>query len=360
MIQPTNIEPASREAAFGMALAAARASRMEPHIKPPKIGELLLAVVGAKDVEAQALSFVRRFAKSDAEIHSAAPSGSDPASEVRRLAMELGVHWLCLVAHRGSGAMSLFVRGDVERTLRASPCPVICIPESLQSVAERPPAKEDAFPIRRVLAPIKLSLHARRQVENAVAVAERFGAKLDLLGVDELLRNPGGSRMVNHREAKRLQTRAIKVELANLADEVIPTSMRGRIMVSLGFPLFYATTRWARELNSGLVVLAVPTRLWTSQGRIDVGTERILHRVECPVICIPEHGELRKNRHEVQSRVRRRHRRRNWHTPSRLSLQHGLRPFPKCKDFSATRHELVAPKNNLIRLDAYETQITGS
>ena len=356
----TNIEPTSREAAFGMTPSAVRASRMESTVKPPQIGERWLAVVGSEDAEAQALSFVRRFAKNDAEIHSVRPSGSDPASEVCRLAMELGVHWLCLVAHRGSGAMSLFVRGDVESTLRASPCPVICIPKSCQSVAERPSANGEALPIRRVLASIKLSLHARRQVENAVAVAERFGAKLDLLGVHELLRNPGGSRMVNHREAKRLQTRAIKVELANLADEVIPTGMRGRILASVGFPMFYATNRWARELNVELVVLAVPTRLWTNQGRIDVGTERILHRVECPVICIPEHSELRKVRHEVLSRVPQRHWRSDWHTPSRLSLRHGLRPFPKCKDSSAMWHELVAPTNNLKRFDAYETKITGS
>lgn len=360
MILRTNIEPANREAAFGMTPSAIRASRMEPHIQLPKIGECWLAVVGPEGAGAQSLSFVRRFAKNDAEIHSVTPSESDPASEVRRLAMELGVHWLCMVAHRGSGAMSLFVRGDVERTLRASPCPVICIPESRQPVAERASASEDASPMRRVLTPIKLSLHARRQVENAVAVAERFGAKLDLLGVDELLRNPDGSRIVSHREAKRLQTRAIKKELANLADEVIPTRMRSRILASVGFPLFDATTRWARELNAGLIVLAVPTQLWTNQGRIDVGTERVLHRAECPVICIPEHGELSTRRHEVQSRVRRPHERRDWHAPSRLPFRHGLRPFPKCKDFDAARHESVASTTNLKRFDTYETQITGS
>jgi len=359
MILPTNIEPASRETAFGMALTATRATRIEPHINAPKIGERWLAVVGSEDAEAQSLSFVRRFAKNDTEIHSVTPSGSDPASEVRRLAMELGVHWLCLVAHRGSGAMSLFVRGDIEKTLRVSPCPVICIPESLQSVAERPSASGDTFPIRRVLVPIRPSLHARRQVENAVAVAERFGAKLDLLGVDELLRATDGLRTVSHRAAKRLQTQAIKKELAKLAEEVVPNPMRGRIRVSLGFPLFYATTHWARELNSESVVLAVPTRLWSYQGRIDVGTERILHRVGCPVICIPEHDELRKDRHEVLSRIRQHHRRRNWHTPSHLSLKHGLRPFPKCKDLRATRHESIA-STNLKRFDTYETKITGS
>ena len=354
MILRTNIEPSSREAAFGMTPSATRAVRMEPHINSPKIGERWLAVVGS-DAEAESFSFVRRFARNNAEIHSVIPSGSDPADEVRRLAMKLEVHWLCLVARRGSGVMSVFLRGDVEKTLRASPCPVICIPESFRSIAERSSVNKDALPICRVLAPIKLSLHTRRQVENAVAVAERFGTKLDLLGVDEILRATDGLRTVSHREAKRLQIQATKMELAKLAEELIPNRLRGRILASVGIPLFYATTRCARELNSELVVLAAPTRLWTNQRRIDVGTERILHRVECPVICIPEHSELRKNRHEVPIRVPRRPRRRDWPTVSRLSLRHGLRPFPKCKSFNATRRELVAPTNNLKRFDAYET-----
>lgn len=359
MILRTNNEPASRETALGMTPSAISASRMESTVEPPKIGERWLAVIGSGDAGAQAFSFARRLGNNDAEIHLVTPSESDLASEVRRLAMELGVHWLCLVAHRGSGAMSLFVRGDIERTLRASPCPVICIPESRQSVAERLSANGDALSIRRVLAPIKLSLQARRQVENAVVVAERFGAKLDLLGVVEHLRNSDGPRIVSHREAKRLQTQAIKKELAKLAEEVVPNRMRGRLRISLGFPLFHATTHWARVLNSELVVLAVPTQLWTNRGRIDVDTERILHRVECPVICIPEHDELRKDRHEVLSRIRQHHRRRNWHTPSRPSLRHGPRPFPQCKDLRATRHESIA-STNLKRFDNYETKITGS
>lgn len=201
MIMRTNIEPARREAAFRMALTATRVVRIEPHIKPPKIRERWLAVVGSEDANAQSLRFVRRFAKNDDEIRSVTTSGTDPASGVHGLAMEHGVHWLCMLAHRGSLVVPHFLLGEVERTLRASPC---------------------------------------------------------------------------------------------------------------------------------------------------------------PVICIPEHGELRKDRHEVLSRVRRRHRRRNWHTPSRLSLSHGLRPFPKRKDFSAMRNELVAPTINPKRFDPYETKNTDS
>lgn len=333
---------------------------MEPTVASPKNGERWLTVVGSKDAESQCLGFVRRFAKGDAEIHLAKPSGSDSANELRRLAIALEVDWLCMVAERGMGLMSLFLRSDVERILRAAPCPVICIPEFPLATRERQSLSQKADAIRRILVPIKFLLQSRGQVENAVAVAERFGAKLDLLGVREHLRNPDASRTVSYREAKRLEIRAVKKELSNLADETIPNRMRGRLLVSVGFPLFYAATRWARELDSHLVVLAAPTGLWTSEGRIDVGTERILHGVGCPVICIPEHGEPSNGRRAVVRRTRAHDQRRDWHAPSRFSLRQGLRRVPKCKGLNASRHEAVASTINQKRFDAYETANIGN
>lgn len=324
---------------------------MEPSVESPKTGDRWLAVADSEDSESQCVSFIRRFATRDAEIHLAKPSGPDPADHVRRLAIALEVDWLCMVAERGKGLMSLFLRSDVERILRAAPCPVVCIPESPSATGEPQSPSQKAKPIRRILAPIRIPLQSRGQVENAVAVAERFEAKLDLLGVQEQLRNLGVLRSVSHREAKRLQIQAVKKELSNLADELIPNRMRGRLLVSVGLPLFYATTRWARKLNSHLVMLAAPTRLWTSEGRIDGGTQRILHRVGCPVICIPKHGELSTRSHKPVGAVKQCHRRRDRHTPSRLSL--GL--VPKCKDLRGTRHELFASTMNRKHFDAYET-----
>lgn len=324
---------------------------MEPSVESPRTSERWLAVADSEDSESQCVSFIRRFAKRDAEIHLAKPSGLDPADHVRRLAIALEADWLCMVAERGIGLMSLFLRSDVAKMLRAAPCPVICIPESSLIIGELESMNKKVNPVHRVLAPIKFPLPNRVQVENAVAMAERFEAKLDLLGVDELLRKPDHLRTLRPREAKRLQIRAVKKELSNLADEVVPSRVRGRLLVSMGFPLFYATTRWARELESHLVTLAVPTRLWISEGRIDGGTERILHRVGCPVICIPEHSELSTRSHKPVDALRQRYRRRDRHTPSRLSL--GL--VPNCKDLRGSRHELFSSTINQKRFDAYET-----
>lgn len=360
MILPTNIEPANRGTAFGQVPNGVRASWMEPTVETRKIGERWLVVVGSEDAESRCLSFVQRFAKGEAEIHWVRPSGPDPANEVRRLAITLEVDWLCLVAERGVGLMSLFLRSDVERILRAAPCPVVCIPETIAPGGNEDSWRQDFRSVRRILVPIKPSPNSRWIVEQAVGVAERLRAKLDLLGVVEVVRNPEGSPVVSRRNALRMQNRAIRYELAHLAEARIPKRMRGRRLISAGFPLFYATTRWARELNSHLVMHAAPTRLWTSEGRIDGGTERILHSAGCPVICIPERGDLITRPREAVASVKQCHRRSDWHTPPRLSLRPRPRPVPKCKDFSAMRHELVVSNTNLKRFDTYETQITGS
>lgn len=358
MISPTNIEPDHRATAFGTLPNGIRASSAEPTAESPKNGERWLAVVGSEDTKSHCLSFARQFAKGETEIHWVKPLGLHSANEVRRLAIALDVDWLCMVTRRGKARMSLFLRGDVERNLRAAPCPIFCIPESYPPTGASPSANRDAMPIRRVLAPINLSSSGRRQVENAVAVAERFGARLDLLGVQEHLRNPDFLRTVGQREKKRLQIQAVKKELSNLADEVIPNRMRGRILANVGFPLFYATTSRARELNSGLVVLAVPSRLWINQGRIDVSTERILHGAGCPVICIPEHRKLTRSGRPVRSQVRRRHRRKDRHARPHLSSRDAIRALPERN--RAMRHRSAALTTNPKRFDAYETQITNS
>lgn len=359
MILPTNIEPAKRGTAFGQVPNGVMASWLDSTVEPPKIGERWLVVVGSQDAESQCLSFVRRFAKGDAEIHLTKLSGPDPANEVRRLAIALEVDWLCMVAQRGTGLMSLFLTRDAEKILRTSPCPVICIPESVAPAGNEESLSPDPTLVRRILVPIKPSPNSHWLVEQAVGVAERFRAKLDLLGVAELVRNPEGSPVVSRRNALRMQSRAMRNKLAHLADGRVPKRMRGRRLVSLGFPLFNATTRWARELDSHLIMLAAPMRLWISEGRIDGGTERILHRVGCPVIYIPEHGELSPRPLENVAAVKQCHQRRAGQTPSWLSLTHGFSPVPTCKDLRGTRHESVTCNLNHKRFDAYETKNTG-
>lgn len=264
-------------------------------------GERLLVVIGSDGTRARCLEFARRFAGASAEIHVMKPTSADPADEIRRMAIALEADWLCMVAHARSGAMSLFLTSDDERILRTAPCPVVCIPESLPPGREVQSAASASRPIRRILVPINSSGNDH-VAKHAVRLAKRFGARLDLLGVEELIQRPGGSPTLSFSRVRGARRLAFRDELTALADEVVPKHRRGRKTVSLGLPLFYATLTSARELMPDLITLGVPTRRWVAHGRIDVGTERILRGAECPVICFPEpnvssgtasHNELR-------------------------------------------------------------------
>jgi hypothetical protein len=361
MFLPTNIETTRPGAAFEKARTATTDSRAKPGIKSARFLERWLVVVGSEAAQAQCLRSIQQFTNINAELHFVTPTSPDPASEVRRLAIALEADWIWMVAERGAGMMSLFLRDDAEKILRAAPCPVVCIPAVPGSGGAHPPAKVAALPVRRVLAPLKRSSLSRRQIENAVAVAMRFGTKLDLLGVDERLRDPDGSRTVSHRRAKRQRIQTMKMELADLAGAVIPRRLRGRILVSVGLPLFHATTHWARELNSSLIMHAVPTQLWHRHGRIDLETERILHGAAGPVICVPEHHcKLDMNCPEVLCRIRRQPRRRDWPIPSRRSLRRDRRPTTKFRGLGAARRGALAAPTNPKLLNAYETKITSS
>ena len=250
--------------------------------------ERVLVVVGAGELTSQCLDFARRFASdSGAEIHPVKPTSADPADEIRRMAIALEADWLCLVTHAGPGAMSLFLTGDDERILRTAPCPVVCIPESLPPGREVQSAASASRPIRRILVPINSPSNGH-VAKHAVRLAERFGAKIDLLGVEELVRSSGDSSALSFNSVRNARRLAFRDELTALTDEVVPKHRRGRKSVSLGLPLFYATLTSARELRPDLITLGVPTRRWAAHGRIDVGTERILRGAECPVICFPE------------------------------------------------------------------------
>lgn len=280
-IEPTRLRKPREEVSM---VTAGRCAR--PSFTVTRGREGFLVVTDSDQTEAQCLDFVRRFAGPNAEIHLLKSTGAEAAVEVSRLATATGVNWVCLVAQRGEGLRSLFLTKDVEKILRTSPRPVICIPESYAPASNNPESSVDLMSVRRILVPIRPTTNSRWIVEQAMELAERFGAKLDLLGVEEVVRQPDGSRVVSHRSAQRQQARAMRDELIHLTAGAIPNRLRGRRSVSLGLPLFYAALRSARELNPDLIVLSVPNGLWSARERIDVATERILHRAPCPVICL--------------------------------------------------------------------------
>lgn len=211
---------------------------------------------------------------------------ADPSGEVRRNAIALDADWICMVVHGGPGIMTLFLKSEDEQILRAAPCPVVCIPEPLRRGGEAGFAGGALRPIKRILVPMDPARANDDIMSSAVALAIRFGARIDSLRVEEIHR-PLASTDRGLRGVRRAPRLARKGELVTF-EEIIPKRLRGRKAVRFGLPLFFAVTHAAREFQSDLIVLAAPTRRWKAHARVDFRTERILRGTSCPVVCIPE------------------------------------------------------------------------
>jgi len=145
-----------------------------------------------------------------------------------------------------------------------------------------------------------------------------------------------------------------------LAEEATAKRLRGRKAVRLGLPLFEAAIRTARELQSDLIVLVMPTRRWNAYERIDVGIERILRCAICPVICISDRDVrdgAAPNRELSAASLRDRHE--SW------LIQRRPGGVTRHQSFCAemVRQELkspLSPINNTNIYDPYETEIACS
>lgn len=292
MYRPTDIESTSRWTSPGVAPQAHRSAISPLVALNPDSRDLrdrVLAVIGSGRTGAQCLKFARQFAdRVGAQTQMFKPEGAELAIEVRRKALALGADWLCLVARGGPGLLTVFLHREDEKILRAAPCPVVCPPEAeLARTALRP--------VKRILVATNYPIDNRDVMLSAVALAKRFEAKIDLLGLEEVVRQPFDSPALTSGGMRKARRLAIRAGLAQLRGSVVPRRWRGRLKVSVGLPLFYATIQAARELQSDLIVVSAPTRRWNAHGRIDVGTERILRAATCPVICVPE----REGRHDA-------------------------------------------------------------
>lgn len=343
MYWPNDILTTRRRTSLGVAPRARRSASSSAIVLNSDTHdpmERVLVVIGSERTGAHCLEFARLFAdRGGAEIRALQPNVADPASEVRRAALTLGADWLCMVVHGGPGLMTVFLNSEDEEILRRAPCPVVCLPE-----AEL--ARTVLRPVKRILVATNNPTGNHDMMLSAVGLAECFTAKIDLLGVEEVVRQPVGSPALKHgggiRKGRRL---AIRDGLAQLRGSVVPQRRRGRLKVSLGLPLFYATIQAARELQSDLIMLSVPTRRWQANSRIDIGTERILRTATCPVICVPE----RDGRADVIP-----------DGSSSATLLRNAEAF-RARRESAGRVDLAEERVNENNFDDYyESEITGS
>ncbi len=141
----------------------------------------------------------------------------------------------------------------------------------------------DPVRIRHILVPMDFSELARQALYHAIPLASGFGAKISLLHVVELPVYPTEMGTVVVHQERTLQ--ASRKELAALGEQLIPASLRGRVLVCMGRP-YEEIANTARRLKVDLIVLT--THGYTGLKHVLLGStaERVVRHAPCPVLTV--------------------------------------------------------------------------
>ena len=151
--------------------------------------------------------------------------------------------------------------------------------------------------IKRILTTTDFSKHARPAIDYALFVAERFGARVDVLHVWELpidvlpdwiVQAPGeppqaASELVRGRAARRME--ALTVELRQRFENV-------HGLLENGEPADAILRVGAREAHD-LIVMSTHGRTGLSRAWTGSVAEQVVRRASCPVVTLRDPAEAR-------------------------------------------------------------------
>lgn len=165
-----------------------------------------------------------------------------------------------------------------EKIVRRALCPVLTVP---------PAAEADG--IDRILVPVDFSEHARLALAHAAALAEEFGARLDVLHVlyDLTFPNAYGLEPTGVLGPETLERS--REALARLAEEVGPSGVRWEAHTQIGYAAS-DIVHFAERHGTDLIVMT--THGWTGLKHFLLGsvTEKVVRHASCPVFRIHSFG----------------------------------------------------------------------
>ncbi len=206
-----------------------------------------------------------------------------PAMAILEYADEHDVD-LIVMGTRGRHGVERFLSASVaEEVVRQAKCPTLTVRTG-----------EEAVPVRavqRVLVPLDFSASARLQVAHAAALAEGYGAQVDLLHVIEEAVFPTvygidpGTPPTAEIEARSEEA------LRQLAEEVVaPGGLRAAVHVRTGHPV-RDILAFADKQESDLVVMATHGRTGLERFLIGSVAEKVVRAASCPVFTVRPFGK---------------------------------------------------------------------
>lgn len=208
------------------------------------------------------------------------------APAILQYAEEHDIDLIVMGTHGRRGVRRVLMGSVTEEVVRLSECPVF-------TVGGHDTCEAD-WSIRRILAPVDLSDHARRTEHHAAALAEAYGARLDLLFViDEAMLPVGsfpivGTAHVSPDEAKRRATKALKRHTADL-EKAFPTIGSVGAVVRIGRPASDIVD-FAGEHDVDLVVVGTHGRSGVQRLLLGSVAEQVIRTAPCPAFAVKSYG----------------------------------------------------------------------
>lgn len=297
ILMPTDFSEGSKDA-LPYAVGAAREMGAELSVvhvvHPPPAAELLAfgVVLDEKLLMQEARKQLRKFREREipSEIAgSAVVMKGTPWEEITRLAAERKFDLIVTATHGRGGLKHLWYGSTAERVVRHAPCPVL-------SVRQRPICVflpgENPIRARRILAPTDFSELSITALQQAVALAKRFEARIDLIHVNE----PTPYTDADYAYLAMVESalcESVNGELARLHAAVPGLKERiGEFVVRVGNPAF-EVVQASLVLNSDLIVVATHGRVGLERLSLGSVAERVLRHASCPVLVL--RNDLRTN-----------------------------------------------------------------
>ena len=219
-------------------------------------------------------------------LTSAVEYAEKVAPAILRYAERHDVDLVVMGTHGRRGLRRMLVGSVAEEVVRLAPCPVL-------TVGGRE-AGEASGIVRRVVAPLDLSDPAALAPRHAAALADAYGADLDLLHVVDAATVPTGGApvlgpvRVSAAEVQIRARRALERLAADLRAEFPAVGAVG-VHVRLGSPAG-DVVRFAEERGADLVVVGSHGRTGMERLLVWSVAERVVRSAPCPVLTVKRSG----------------------------------------------------------------------
>lgn len=204
--------------------------------------------------------------------------GDSPGERIIEYADEIGADLVVMGTHGGRSAKRFLAGSVAERVVREAPCPVLTVRSTT------------GVHIKRILVPVDFSDRSRATVPIAEALAEVYGARLELLYVIDEDAVPMAH--VPLLGPVRVSGQEVQARFHKLMEKLV-AQYNGSVKVSgsvvLGHPARDILSR-AEEDEIDMIVMSTHGRTGLERMFLGSVAEKVVRRAPCPVFTVKSFG----------------------------------------------------------------------